>query len=576
MTVNTYFSSGIMRRFLFLTALYAGILLTACSCEKTESSKDADSIAEQDISQPDADFCPVAPAGPCEMEATTRCMNNEVYQCVHVKNQQGCVIEHTLKLVKTCGDAAAPYCVVTQEPQPGIAGTAVCGESDCPAPDKALWPYYTREGKMHFCRSCDMTNTELLKKDPACISNLWRFENEKNCKTYPQYDCCGNPCDMPNLKPRYDTSFNISQCDAFPTPLTQTETWTAGSDKRRWFNISEGKIGFIMSSGYTPYILGYLYRAFEYDLEKKTYKIIGPAGTDALAYFKGNFFTSVRDYNRIKNLETDFNTETPDYLVYYAKNGTITLAYDKPITPPSYPTIGERWAAANFIPKDKSNTLPYRYARIGEWKWQPLHNSLSWGTVREDTLIYGTWEQDVYWCDLTKAPKSSQDCIKVNRGEEKGVYAIMDAASGKRGAFTEHNSNTIYVVTLQDNGTLSYEAIVPQKTEQNHVAFTTSHLSGDLLLYGESFNNGALDSKMCFYNLKTKQQYCSKPVNIYNGLTSYNQADTEFEGKWMVWQRFGSGIQMRDLACYCKEYPESCPYPEMRPRKQRNIKKSMR
>ncbi len=39
----------------------------------------------------------------------------------------------------------------------------------CSAPDKADFPYYDKNGKMHFCRPCDLENSEFIKKDPSCV-----------------------------------------------------------------------------------------------------------------------------------------------------------------------------------------------------------------------------------------------------------------------------------------------------------------------------------------------------------------------------------------------------------------------
>lgn len=434
----------------------------------------------------------------------------------------------------------------------------------CPDPDKADFPYYNKEGKMHFCRPCDLENSELIKKDPSCISNLWRFENEKKCSLYPDYDCCGYPCEIKGIEPR-SYSNGVSACDKTPVPLLDGQAWTGGSGKRHWSNISEGKLGFIMSAWKPDYMLISQYRAFEYDMNNKSYKVFGPASLGH-SYYKGSVFTTTFDFNKIGNVD-DVEPGIPNYWYYY-NNGKYQVAYNKQSTAPSYTTMNEKWVAATFGPLDKSEKSGYRYAKIGEWKWQQLNESLSWGQVQGDTLIFGTWEQEVFWCDLSKSPKSTSDCVKVSRDGESGVYAIMDTENDRRGAFTDYGHNIMYIVTMGDDGKLSYESVIPEKTEEAHVGFSTSYLTGDILLYGEGFApNGGDEGKMCFYNLRTKKQYCSKPVyeEKDSGFQSYSQGDAMFEGKWMAWQNFSSGIMIRDMECYCMENPEICPFEEYMP-----------
>ncbi|HRZ78472.1 MAG TPA: hypothetical protein P5044_00565, partial [bacterium] len=62
----------------------------------------------------------------------------------------------------------------------------------------APFPYYDKDGKITFCRpGCDAPT----EKDPQCMSNLWKEQNQALCTQMPQYDCCGYPCVMESLKP---------------------------------------------------------------------------------------------------------------------------------------------------------------------------------------------------------------------------------------------------------------------------------------------------------------------------------------------------------------------------------------
>ena len=63
---------------------------------------------------------------------------------------------------------------------------------------EAPFPYYDKEGNMTFCRpGCD-TPTE---KDPQCMSNLWKEQNQALCTQKPEYACCGLPCVKEDFSP---------------------------------------------------------------------------------------------------------------------------------------------------------------------------------------------------------------------------------------------------------------------------------------------------------------------------------------------------------------------------------------
>ncbi|HPV21340.1 MAG TPA: hypothetical protein PK102_06855, partial [bacterium] len=91
---------------------------------------------------------------------------------------------------------------------------------------------------------------------------------------------------------------------------------------------------------------------------------------------------------------------------------------------------------------------------------------------------------------------------------------------------------------------------------------------GNLILYVEvTYNdNSGSGGRLCYYRLDKKKKYCMKKMEndaVYpDGTTRYPYGFSEFEGKWLLYQKINSTpLILRDMECYCKE-EGICPFEE--------------
>lgn len=440
-------------------------------------------------------------------------------------------------------------------------------DPDCPPLATAPFPYYKEDGTIHFCRKCDLpTKTD----DPQCVRNLWEEAQQRYVAKYPDKDCSPYPCDMPNLKSMVNgdpIGRPINECDLALTP----SEFDNGNPRWKHYGMVNGKIGFQMfttlsSSSFEEYSNDS--RAVIYDSSKKTYQFIMPGLSDSLAFngtysvlvsFEGSKLKTRADIDKLKL-----------YLLSYSADRGYELIYNKPLDYVYYaPLMNDRWIYAKV--REVGGTGQNLYAKVGEWKWHPFSNDLSYiASFSGDHLGFHTDSYTGYVCDLSKLPASSSDCIKVGRSGESVLYVTMDQANEKRFAYTALNAQTndhglIVVGEIGADGAVTYtEHPIPFSEDSVLFSAGVDHFAGNLILYSEKYQRTTQseDVKWCFYRLDTKKNYCSKLVN--DTYTIYDQGMAEFEGKYVLWQSYaGYGFYLRDMACYC-EKEGVCPFEGMK------------
>jgi len=148
---------------------------------------------------------------------------------------------------------------------------------DCPEHKEAGYPYYRKDGTIHFCRECD-TPTET---DPDCISNLWVDGNEKLYAEHPDKDCLGYPCMMENLSPIYYENEEVEgllfldKCD-MELSAENPVGWQTGMVTFKHYNLSEGKVGLVMNHVSTTDLTTPIFKAVEFDIETRSYRFVRP------------------------------------------------------------------------------------------------------------------------------------------------------------------------------------------------------------------------------------------------------------------------------------------------------------
>ncbi len=450
-------------------------------------------------------------------------------------------------------------------------------------PDEDGYPYYDDKGNIHFCNKGDVQT----EKAPQCVTNLWKEDNQEFCTKYPDYDCCGYPCEMPNFKPWYKDGTNwmkddIGICDRDMAP----DNFNGGAYTIKWFNFSEGKLGFIVHAlldGSSSYVNNI--RAMEYDLMTQKYRFIAPASLNISAYHKGRTLSTA---NRIP-----FGEPYRNYMLYSDESGRIVTVYPKGIRFISWePVISDKWAFANIEERDEDPDQ-MKYAKIVEktglsyenltWKWISLGEGLAYKpNIVDNRLAFYLDNFKGYICDLDKTPKSLDECRLVNRTVDGSIeslrYPVID----------EENNNILYYSTVESINRIvkvdissypfKYENIDIDSSslEYGTMGISISQVKGNYIVYGNIFYTKPGESdertgKLCFYRVDKKKSYCSKPVTWIDAETGkkesrYDQSRAEFWGHYIAWQDSGLAyLFLRDMECYCDHNPEVCPYDDYIP-----------
>jgi hypothetical protein len=180
-----------------------------------------------------------------------------------------------------------------------------------------------------------------------------------------------------------------------------------------------------------------------------------------------------------------------------------------------------------------------------------------------------------YVCDLSKNPKSRDDCIKLNREGERIATPIIDTENENLIYYENidiSKSNKIGKVDISKTP-FKYEEIDIPGLSSKTKTLPVQQVKGDLVLITNIFNpaegedgdpNG--DARVCYYRISKKKSYCALAVEHNDGIMAYKMAFPEFEGHWLVWQdRQQPAMKLRDMECYCDYHPELCPFDDYTP-----------
>ncbi|MGI6395550.1 MAG: hypothetical protein ACOX2F_12640 [bacterium] len=448
---------------------------------------------------------------------------------------------------------------------PDADAVAECFPSLIDAP----FPYYDEKGNITFCRpGCN----EATEKDPQCMSNLWKEQNQALCTQMPQYDCCGYPCVMESFKPmtKEETDKELvfegnilvpmHKCDLSISLIGWGHDGTVGVVKS--WNMSEGKIGFYLSPSKPlikdwPVKLKYV----SYDIETKYYHFITPARGQEQAYYKGKRIGLISDKRSL-----DLNNSNI-FMAYISDDGKMELIYNKKVKHLPYePALNDKWAFANI---SEPGSKKMSYAKVGEWKWTVLGEGYGWEPgIAGNTLVLVDDDVNGWVCDLSKNPQKISDCMKVNRGNEK-VRGIR--INKKDETKFVYNSNITKLVYLElKEGSFVYNDLITDFTDEtikNAYSLAALEYKDKILLFEEIVSDGSsYGGLLCYYRIDKKKKYCMKKMEndkeFADGTTQYPYGFSEFEGKWLLYQKKNSTpLILRDMECYCKE-EGICPFEE--------------
>ncbi|MBP7433400.1 hypothetical protein KA996_07650, partial [bacterium] len=443
-------------------------------------------------------------------------------------------------------------------------------EAECLPPlIDAPFPYYDKDGNITFCRpDCN----EATEKDPQCMSNLWKEQNQALCTQMPQYDCCGYPCVMESLKPMNKEEADkelvfegeilvpMHKCDLIINPLYWGTDGTMGVVKS--WNMSDGKIGFYLSPAKPlikdwPVKLKYV----SYNIETKQYNFIIPARGQEQAYYKGKRIGLIADARSL-----DLNNSNI-FMAYISDDGKMELIYNKKVKQLPYePALNDKWAFANI---SEPGSKKMSYAKVGEWKWTSLGEGTGWEPgIVGNTLVLVDDNVNGWICDLTKTPKNLSECKKVNRDGEEVRGIRINQKNEKQFIYNSNISKLVYL-ELKD-ALFSYKDLITDFTEatvKNKFSLAALQFKGDILLFEEITSDGYYPGGLlCYYRIDKKKKYCMKKMDndgsYDDGTTRFPYGFAEFENKWILYQKKGSTpLILRDMDCYCKE-EGVCPFEE--------------
>ncbi|HOB72520.1 MAG TPA: hypothetical protein PLW37_07490, partial [bacterium] len=393
----------------------------------------------------------------------------------------------------------------------------------------------------------------------------------------PEAECeNGYPCDMPQLKPRTQAEWDEDvkaypalpyrphECDMVLSPRGWATDSTAGAIKH--FDISDGKVGLFLNNVVLDYKKYRTYaKTMEYDPETRKYRALSPIVQEAGSYNKGCMLHLVNNFHFYETVNN-----TTRYLAHSCSDGTRRVVYPGTIRFVSYtPALSEKWAIANIEVKDGEGSSAM-YAKVGTWKWTKLMEGLAYfPEIVNDKAIFYTDSFKGYYCDLSKNPKSVDDCMLVNENESEEIrYPLINEDDETEILYESDMSGVFSIKRLKigTEGKKEYSKLITTHESTDEVwkgsGYAIQRVTQETVFYNELLyeeNGGTRDGNSCFYNRKTKKTVCMKKVQ---GMEKYYFGYGEWEGKWMVYQFRAVALQaIRDLDCYC-EKEGVCPFGE--------------
>jgi hypothetical protein len=222
---------------------------------------------------------------------------------------------------------------------------------------------------------------------------------------------------------------------------------------------------------------------------------------------------------------------------------------------------GEKWVLIQIRPGKQSSVTDVKYAKAGDWEWHSLGlGKVYEGNIVGDHLTFmvpGTDpDRQIYYCDLSKYPKSYQDCYKVTDKLESG-----EAELGHSPRIDEENENRlIYSVYNSSDGRINevlFKDGVPSETKEYVIGMSRqpTKVKGNLMSFTSSLQPESYLAG-CWYRFDKQKVYCPNKSDW----TTEEMFYSIFDGKWQIWKE-NTLTLMRDWDCYCKE-EGICPFEE--------------
>ncbi len=427
------------------------------------------------------------------------------------------------------------------------------GDPDCPSLLNAGFPYKDNDGKLTFCRKCDLPAPA---NDPQCVRNLWEMNNRRIVEEAPEYYCYPLPCDMTE-RAAPAPAWVGEKCDV--DALGKIYHNSTGIFKQG--DISDGKIGMYAINSKKVDGKYIVIGSLHYDIATQKYTMVAHSG-DRQAYRYGRFLFRVGNtYDNKTYIASASKIENGwKYEAVYANEwNKIEFIYP--------PAVGENFVLMNVQKAvnvgEDAGPQNILYASVKDWNWKKLgEGQIIYPHVENDKAIFN-YNKNIWACDLTKSPVNIEtECRKVNRDGELASAPFPKKGNSDFIAYIGGAGlNKLVIADLSKDPT-EYTDLNVQPQSPDLLLFSSGQWDGDIITFSEKyqFSEVDIDFRMCYYSISKEKKVCfpnpasSKMGYIFGGV----------EGKYITYQPTGA-IILKDMECYCKEYPDKCLYDEYMP-----------
>ena len=414
------------------------------------------------------------------------------------------------------------------------------GDPDCPSLLNAGFPYKDGDGKITFCRKCDLPAPA---NDQQCVRNLWEMNNRLIMERFPETYCYPLPCDVTE-KAGVTVAPAVGKCDVDATG----KIYQGSTGVFKQGDIWEGKIGMYATASKNIDGKYIVIGSLLYDIAKKEYTMVAFADSkQAYRYNRFLFYTA----SALK-VENGWKYE----IAYYDPNN-IEFLYP--------PAVGKNYVIINIENVDGTGTQEILYASVNDWQWKKLGEGLIYYPHVENDIALFNFNKNIWACDLTKSPTNIEtECRKVNRDGE--LASAPFPKKGNTDLVAYIGGAGLYKFTIADisKNPIEYTDLNIQPQSPDLISYTSGQWDGDIIAFSElyEYSEVDVDYRMCYYSISKDKKVCFPNPNTGGNPMGYIFGGVE--GKYITYQPTGA-IILKDMECQCKEYPDQCLYDEYMP-----------
>jgi hypothetical protein len=423
------------------------------------------------------------------------------------------------------------------------------GDPDCPSLLNAGFPYKDGDGKITFCRKCDLPAPA---NDPQCVRNLWEMNNRRIMEEYPETYCYPLPCDVTE-KAGVTVATVVGKCDVDATG----KIYQGSTGVFKQGDISDGKIGMYATASKEIDGKYIVIGSLLYDIAKKEYTMVAFADSKQAYRYNRFLFYTGNTYDKKGYIASALKVENGwKYEIAYYDPNNIEFLYP--------PAIGENFVIINVQKVDGTGPKEILYASVNDWKWTKLGEGLIYYPQIEGDSVFFSYNSSIWACDLTKSPANIETgCRKVSKEGEKATSPAVK--KGDKNFIIYTSGPGFYQVYMAD---ITNDETVYKKIElevpSDLISFIPDQWEGDILVFSElyQFSQVDVDYRMCYYSISKDKKVCFPNPSPYGKTMGYIFGGVE--GKYITYQPTGA-IILKDMECQCKEYPDQCLYDEYMP-----------